>query len=52
VKNTLSLKTERLAELSTDDLQRVNGAAKTLAECVTTTNIATLHGCTTNIYCP
>ena len=49
MKSKLSLKTERLAELTTEDLHRVHGAAQqeTLSACV-----RTLHGCTTNIYCP
>ena len=50
---TLSLRTERLAELTTDELHRVAGAAAEAAptwplrDCV-----ATLHGCTTAITCP
>lgn len=50
----LSLKTERLAELSTDELHNVGGAAadqqaitSPLREC-----LHTVFGCTTNIYCP
>ena len=51
----LSVKKERLAELTTDDLYRVVGAAEDapptlpLRDCVV---IKTLQGCTTNIYCP
>ena len=52
MKNTLALKTERLAELSTDDLHRVNGAAATLQDIACIAYVKTLHGCTTNIYCP
>lgn len=47
----LTLRTERLSELTTDELHRVAGAAvpNTLkvAECV-----RTLRGCTTAITCP
>ena len=52
MKNSLTLRTERLAELSTDELHRVNGAARTLLECIVVGNIPTLHGCTTAIICP
>lgn len=49
----LTLKTERLAELTTDELHAVGGGA---AEDAVTTKptlcIPTLAGCTTNIYCP
>jgi len=56
VKNTLTLRTERLAELTTDDLHAVGGAAPTqtprsLLDCLIG-DIPTLHGCTTNILCP
>jgi hypothetical protein len=49
VKNKLSLKTERLTELTTDDLHRVQGAAaqQTLTLC-----LHTVHGCTTAVECP
>jgi molecular chaperone DnaK (HSP70) len=49
----LTLKTERLAELTTDELNAVGGAARIPA--VTTEIRECLHtvfGCTTNIYCP
>ncbi len=49
----LNLKTERLAELTTDELNRVGGGAP--EDAVTTKPtlcIPTLQGCTTNIYCP
>lgn len=46
--NKLSLKTERLAELSTDDLHRVQGQAAV----ITPLCVKTLHGCTTAITCP
>jgi hypothetical protein len=49
----LTLTTERLTELTTEELNRIDGAAA--AEAVTTQPtlcIPTLHGCTTNIYCP
>ncbi|HVF05975.1 MAG TPA: hypothetical protein VNA20_14125 [Frankiaceae bacterium] len=51
----LSLKKERLVELTSDDLVNVIGAAGDapptlpLRECVV---IRTLQGCTTNIHCP
>jgi hypothetical protein len=48
VKNKLSLKTERLAELTTDDLFRVHGQAAV----ITPLCINTLHGCTTARTCP
>jgi hypothetical protein len=47
----LSIKAERLTELTTDELHRVQGGADTptiLALCGT----GTLHGCTTAITCP
>jgi hypothetical protein len=50
----LSLKTERLAELSTDELHNVGGGAAE-QQAVTTALRDCLHtvfGCTTNIYCP
>lgn len=53
-KTRLSLKKERLAELATEDLHLVVAAAgdavTTLDGCIG--DIRTLHGCTTNIYCP
>lgn len=51
----LSVRKERLAELTTDELYRVVGAADDapptlpLRECVV---IRTLEGCTTAIHCP
>jgi hypothetical protein len=52
VRRTLSVKKERLAELTTDEMHRVAGAAPVpptlkLQQCV-----PTLHGCTTAITCP
>ena len=49
MKSKLTLKTERLAELSTDDLHRVQGAQ---ADAITPLCVQTLHGCTTAITCP
>jgi hypothetical protein len=55
VKSTLSLRTERLAELGTDDLNRVQAAAawtpRSFLDCLPD-EVPTLHGCTTNILCP
>jgi hypothetical protein len=54
VKNRLALRTERLAELTAEDLHRVQGGAvATLdpyVQCVI--YIKTLHGCTTAVECP
>ena len=52
----LTVKKERLAELTTDELARVAGAAPDavpttpLKECLQ--NIGTLHRCTTAMTCP
>ena len=55
VKNSLTLRAERLAELTTDDLANVQGAAadtrKSLLDCLIG-DIHTLHGCTTAETCP
>jgi hypothetical protein len=54
VKNTLTLKTERLNELTTDDLHAVGGAAAPsgIPCMIVIGQIPTLRGCTTAIICP
>ena len=53
MKSKLTLKSERLAELDTDDLHAVAGAAATTIPCmIYIGEIKTLHGCTTAIICP
>lgn len=49
MREKLTLKTERLNELTTDELHHVAGAAadKSLSLCY-----PTLHGCTTAMTCP
>ena len=46
------LRIERLAELSTDELTNVNGAAIYAVTTQPGFCVPTLRGCTTNIYCP
>lgn len=50
----LTLRTERLAELTTDELHRVAGAAGAAIPDTLNLQICvhTLHGCTTAINCP
>jgi len=53
MKHTLTLRTERLAELTTEELHRVQGGIATLdpyIACVI--YVQTLHGCTTAETCP
>lgn len=47
----LTMKKERLAELTTDDLSRVSGGISNLCLSVAVC-VPTLHGCTTGTTCP
>lgn len=48
----LTVKKERLAELTTDELQRVAGAAPDLPGSLKLNCIETVFGCTTAMTCP
>ena len=52
VNRRLSLKKERLAELTTDELHKVaGGAPPTIKECIALTNNCATNLCTTAITC-
>ena len=52
VKGALALRTERLAELTTDDLHRVHGAGFSVLDLACVVLPKTVRGCTTADTCP